>query len=339
MPQVAPAVITDAPDPRVFNPTNKLCMPSYYRAGYEGGNSYFSYAMGPATFIHMNPYTNTNTSSLQYRWLRQTLEAVDRKVTPWVIAVYHNPWYDSNAAHQGEFETLDMQAAFEPLFRQHGVNFALNGHVHAYERSYPVYQFVPTPDATAYVIVGTGAQNEQDNVFLPRPVWSAYRNGTQWGTGSLELTSREKMRWRWHWNLDGLLVDRDNVTICNTALGYPTYCEGYRFLCSARLRGAPNAGWTAAQAAQQLVNLTSAATGIAASQMLVRKPSVGKRGSTRNAGLRVALEMFGLPKEAGADAAAQAVEALWRSGPFADALGSGAASVACGKPRWGMAKL
>lgn len=27
------------------------------------------------------------------------------------------------------------------------------------------------PDATAYVVVGTGAQNEQDNVYLPKPAW------------------------------------------------------------------------------------------------------------------------------------------------------------------------
>ncbi len=153
--------------------------------------------------------------------------------------------------------------------------------VHAYERSYPVYQFNPTPVAPAYVMVGTGADSIHDNVWLnqtAQPVWSAYRNGTQWGTGTLIPASRSKMTWAWHWNLDGILVSADEVTICNTALGYPTYCEGLQFQCTLKLRGASKAAWTA-KSSQLLVNLTSAATGVSASQMLVRKPHTGASSS------------------------------------------------------------
>ncbi len=233
--------------------------------------------------------------------------------------------------------TLEMQAAMEPLFRAYGVNLVLNGHVHAYERSYPVFQFNPTPVAPAYVVVGTGADSVHDNSWLnqsAQPVWSAYRNGTQWGTGTLIPASRRKMVWQWHWNLDGVLVSADEVTICNTALGYPTYCEGLQFQCAVKLRGATKAMWTA-ESAQLLVNLTSAATGVSASQMLVRKPATrasrllgefmdqsgdeeeaadagaelgdaaeeglralwaaDRKNGLRGAGLRVVLEAFGLP--------------------------------------------
>ena len=37
-----------------------------------------------------------------------------------------------------------MQAAMEPLFQAYGVNLVLSGHIHTYERSYPVFQFNPT---------------------------------------------------------------------------------------------------------------------------------------------------------------------------------------------------
>ena len=167
-----------------------------------------------------------------------------------------------------------MQAAMEPLFQTYGVNLVLNGHVHAYERSYPVFQFNPKPAAPMYVVVGTGADSIHDNIWLNQtvqPIWSAYRNGTQWGTGTLIPASRGKMLWSWHWNLDGVLVSADEVTICNTALGYPTYCEGFKFQCTVELRGATKTAWTA-ESAQLLVYLTSAATGVSASQMLVRKP-------------------------------------------------------------------
>ena len=208
------------------------------------------------------------------------------------MAVYHNPWYNSNLEKQNEFETLGMQAAFEPLFKAYGVNFVLNGHVHAYERSFPVYQFNPTPDAPAYVVVGTGADSVHDNVWLNEtsaPAWSAYRNATQWGTGTLVVASEKQLTWQWHWNLDGILVAADEVTICNTALGYPTYCEGLQFQCTLRLRGASKAAWTA-QSAQRLVNLTSAATGVAASQLLVRKPAPPRTKKARMLGELLAAE-------------------------------------------------
>lgn len=87
MPQVQPAIITSAPNPLTFDPSQKLCAPSKYQAGYEWGNSYFSYVAGPVLFIHLNPYSYTNTSSLQYAWLQRTLQSVDRKVTPWGASI------------------------------------------------------------------------------------------------------------------------------------------------------------------------------------------------------------------------------------------------------------
>lgn len=39
-------------------------------------------------------------SSEQYAWLHRDLAAVDRARTPWVIVVFHAPWYNSNYAHQ-----------------------------------------------------------------------------------------------------------------------------------------------------------------------------------------------------------------------------------------------
>lgn len=256
-------------------------------------------------------------------------------------AVFHNPFYNSNKEKQNEFETLDMQAAMEPLFQAYKVNLVLNGHVHDYERTYPVFQFDPTPVAPVYVLVGTGADLEHDNTWLnkTRPTWSAYRNGTQWGTGTLIPASREKMVWRWHWNLDGILVAADEVTVCNTALGYPANCEGLKFQCAVTLRGMTRTAWTT-KSAQLLVNLTSTATGVSASQMLVRGNGL------RGAGLRVDLEAFGLPgfKTGNTDAAsadAEAIEAYLNSAAFVAAFGNGvtAASVTCEEPRFGTVKL
>ncbi|TFJ82721.1 hypothetical protein NSK_005914 [Nannochloropsis salina CCMP1776] len=343
MPQIAPGVITSAPYPPTLDANNKLCAPSKYQAGYEYGNSYFVYAAGPVTFLHLNPYSYTNTTSIQYRWLLSTLQGIDRKKTPWVVAVYHNPWYNSNTEKQNEFETIDMQATFEPLFYEYKVNLVMNGHVHAYERSYPVFQFVPTSDATAYVMAGTGADSVHDNTWLPQPIWSAYRNGSQWGTGSLTVKDDDTMTWQWHWNLDGILVSADEVTICNTHLGYPTYCYGYKYQCVARLRGINKAGW-GTEAAQLMLNLTSEAAGTVASHMKIDRPnSKNNRTMLRNANgvLRVDFDVFGLTTEEEGSASAAAVETYLSSTNFVTAFGNGVtrASARCGKIKHGKIKF
>ena len=73
----------------------------------------------------------------QFAWLDKDLEGVDRSVTPWVIVGSHCPWYNSNRAHHLESQAVSMQKAMEPLFEKHGVDLALAGHVHAYERECP----------------------------------------------------------------------------------------------------------------------------------------------------------------------------------------------------------
>lgn len=81
---------------------------------------------------------------------------------------------------------VDMKAAIEPLLFKYNVNIVLCGHVHAYERTHPVYQDVTDyKDGITYVVVGDAANDEghASNYTLPHPAWSAYRNGTQYGHG------------------------------------------------------------------------------------------------------------------------------------------------------------
>ena len=46
---------------------------------------------------------------------QKELNSIDRQRTPWVIAMWHSPWYNSNKDHQGEFNTIDMRAAMEKM--------------------------------------------------------------------------------------------------------------------------------------------------------------------------------------------------------------------------------
>ena len=131
----------------------------------------------------------------------------------------HCPWYNSNTAHYIEFQIVDMRDSMESLFYKYKVNVVFAGHVHAYERSFPVYQNVTTKDGPVYINIGDGGNREgHANTFQPGPApsWSAFRNGTQYGHGRLVMKDSSALKWEWHRNVDGERVVVDSVEIFNS---------------------------------------------------------------------------------------------------------------------------
>lgn len=97
-------------------------------------NLYYSFAAagGAVHVVMLGSYAPFNASSEQYAWLARDLAGVDRRATPWVFVVLHAPWYNTNAAHQGEGEA--MRRALERVLYEARVDVVFAGHVHAYER-------------------------------------------------------------------------------------------------------------------------------------------------------------------------------------------------------------
>ncbi|KAL4898990.1 hypothetical protein BDW74DRAFT_184180 [Aspergillus multicolor] len=75
-----------------------------------------------------------NKAYAQYQWLAADLAAVDRAKTPWVFVMSHRPMYSSAYS---EYQT-NVRNAFEELLLTHGVDAYLSGHIHWYERMYPM---------------------------------------------------------------------------------------------------------------------------------------------------------------------------------------------------------
>lgn len=55
---------------------------------------------------------------------------MDREVTPWIVTMFHCPWYNSNTAHQGERQAETAMRVMEPLLYAHKVAVVVTGHVH-----------------------------------------------------------------------------------------------------------------------------------------------------------------------------------------------------------------
>lgn len=217
MPEIKPYDLGEVTIPAAINPyTSKpYCTPSIFQIEYNYGNSFYSFDSGPAHIIYLNPYSLTSPQSPQYKWLVTDFSDIDRSKTPWIIVIMHCPWYSSNKNHYGDTQTVLMRDSMEPLFYKNKVNIVFSGHVHAYERSYPVYLNKTDSRGPVYITIGDGGNLEgHDTQYVETPEWSAFRNGTQYGYGTLEIRN-DKMVWKWYRNIDKQIVFRDMTILCN----------------------------------------------------------------------------------------------------------------------------
>ncbi|KAL4190621.1 hypothetical protein AMTRI_Chr07g76620 [Amborella trichopoda] len=204
----------------------------------SGSNSklYYSFEGGGVHFIMLGAYVGYNKTGAQYTWLRQDLQKMDRKVTPWLVAAWHPPWYNSYSSHYQEFEC--MRQEMEDLLYQYSVDIVFSGHVHAYERMNRVYNYNLDACGPVYITIGDGGNIEKidlDHADDPgkcpsprdnkpefgttchinftsgpakgkfcwhrQPDWSAFRESS-FGHGILEVFNSTYALWTWHRNQD-----------------------------------------------------------------------------------------------------------------------------------------
>ena len=119
---------------------------------------YFSQNLGPVHLIVLNNYIPFATGTDQYNWFAADIAAVNRAVTPWLIVSFHAPPYHSYYTHYKEMECF--MSFYEPLFYKWRVDFVINGHVHAYERTHPMYNYQKDSCGPVYVTIGDGGNVE-----------------------------------------------------------------------------------------------------------------------------------------------------------------------------------
>ena len=115
----------------------------------------YSFDAGPAHVIVLNSYAGARGATRQVAWLRGALARVDRRRTPWLIAMFHTAWYSSNNARAYRNAGEPLRWATEEILAAAGVDIVISGHVHHYERSFPVVN--RTRDACGPVHFNVGA--------------------------------------------------------------------------------------------------------------------------------------------------------------------------------------
>jgi predicted MPP superfamily phosphohydrolase len=141
-------------------------------------NQYYSYNIKDIHILTMSTEGTFSIGSKQFNFVVKDLEtaATDPKIK-WIIVNMHVPMYTSpnTCAERTCAGDKSLRDTYHTLFDKYGVDLVLEGHVHNYQRSYPIKydQQDPSkplatsssknnynnPEGEIYAIVGTGGVN------------------------------------------------------------------------------------------------------------------------------------------------------------------------------------
>lgn len=145
-----------------------------------GDEAFFNHRYGDVEIFVIDSNLNSREKrepgfrAKQKTWLDQALAASTAK---WKIAMHHHALMstdddDYGDSWTGKAGTGDdtVAAEFQPLFEKHGVDLVIVGHLHTYERSWPIRSgSVDEKNGVTYVQVGGMGGNLED--FQPTKPW------------------------------------------------------------------------------------------------------------------------------------------------------------------------
>ncbi|KAL9655916.1 hypothetical protein ABK040_007537 [Willaertia magna] len=178
------------------------------------------------------PYPEGNVQGDHLDYIKRALESADRNKTPIVIALGHRPIYSSEKKYSNNNgnvigESEHIKAAFEKLFYRNHVDLYIAGHVHTYERTYPVYkEKVESKEENNYhnlrypihIVDGAGGCTEglnKDKSFHKDIDWNVKRYTKDEGYGLMNVKRLEKsvvLTWKFYNAGKDELIDSFTLT-------------------------------------------------------------------------------------------------------------------------------
>jgi acid phosphatase type 7 len=145
----------------------------------------YAFRAGDAEFFVIDTERPVGPGSSQYRWLESALK---RSPAKWKIIAHHYPPYSSDLDDYGT--DLGDLAARElvPLYDRYQVDLVFSGHIHSYERTYPLRNGAVVKNGTNYIVIGGGGGDLEQFLPIP-PGFSAYRKSAH-HYGIVDITSR-----------------------------------------------------------------------------------------------------------------------------------------------------
>lgn len=152
----------------------------YWYRHYHGlpadAPAYYTFTYGNAQFFVLNSNEGAELApgGEQYEWLARTLAT---STATWKFVAHHhapfssdeddygNTW-EQSATPQGDLQLRELV----PLYEQHGVDIVFFGHLHVYERTWPIRDLKVDPEyGVVYLVSGGAGGNLED--FAPSRSW------------------------------------------------------------------------------------------------------------------------------------------------------------------------
>ena len=142
---------------------------------------YYRFSQGDADFFMIDTNRNVDPDSEQYLWLEQALAASDAR---WKFVVHHHPPYSSDENDYGDTwvgrgTRGDLRARqLSTLYDRYDVDVVFNGHIHSYERTWPIDGGKAVDEGgVVYTITGGGG----GGLEAPGPVRPDFNNTVRQG--------------------------------------------------------------------------------------------------------------------------------------------------------------
>jgi hypothetical protein len=124
------------------------------------GKPYYAYTFRNAHFMALDGDEDLRPGSTQYRWLENELK---HSHSTWRVVYMHYPMYCEEVGSFKEF-----RSSLQPLLKKYHVQLMVTGHVHNYQRTFPI-------EGTTHIITGNAGQE----IFAStkrRDVYTAFRS-------------------------------------------------------------------------------------------------------------------------------------------------------------------
>jgi predicted phosphodiesterase len=138
---------------------------------------YYTFTYGNAQFFMIDSNKSLKPDSEQYAWLEKELK--QSKAT-WKFTCHHHPCFSSDENDYGDHVKGEYKRPatwgdpnaqqLVPLYEKYGIDIAFNGHVHVYERTWPILQMaVNQQRGVRYITSGGGGGGLED--AAPQRTW------------------------------------------------------------------------------------------------------------------------------------------------------------------------
>lgn len=188
--------------------------------GENNAKLWYAANWGAFKFCIGNSEIDWTIGSEQHKFLEHCLSSTDRSKQPWLVFLMHRVvGYSSASDYQqvwGTFGEPNGRSNLEDLWQRYKVDLAFYGHVHSYERSFPVYQSVLVSDepshysgrfnGTIHIVAGTGGRALE--TFGPvNTTWSNVKNDQVNGYVKMTSSNSQNLLVEFLNAIDGSVVD------------------------------------------------------------------------------------------------------------------------------------